>query len=264
MNTWIRRATLIGLCSLLAICAQGQILFQNQFDGPGGELNPPAFKNVTAGNLFSNSVWSVTAGNVDWVGHTYGWEAPPSGSQNVVDLNGFSCGVGQSCANSPVGTIVSQVALSSGNGGFTAGTTYLLTFYFAGNPEYMQSTYGLNSTQQSAIAANQIVTAGFADNANGTGVIASQSFTFTGAAGQTATGSTMNWQTAQFYYTAAATTSTIYVFFSGSAGSLSNDLLSWGVVVANPVVAEMGVPEPGTYMMLGAGLLALAALRRRK
>ena len=266
MKNRLRIVAIFGLVMFFAASAPAAI-FSSNFAGASGEINPPVGFGVTNPGLFANSVWQVISHNVDYVGSSYNFQAPPSGG-NMVDLNGFSCSIGtQNCANgSALGEIRTASPIT-----FTAGNTYQLTFYYSGNPEYMNDPL-LSSAQKTLIAGNQWATAGFT-NAGNTQTFANLDFQFTSAmqSGQTATGSAMNWQLGTLTF--VAPTTSMYLFFSSNPNLMNlsgydYDLQSWGVVVAGVTLNDLGnengqVPEPASFALLGAGLVALAAFRRR-
>ena len=266
MNKWIWRAALVALCSLIAISAQGQIVFTNQFYGAAGEINPPNFKEPSAGTLFANNIWKVTQNNIDWVATApYGWQASPDGGFSV-DTDGYACPVGSSC-EAPLGEIV-----TSGTVNLTAGKTYNLTFYLSGNPDYLCTLPpASNSSTDTSILNDQVVTAGISSDSAGASPLVSQTFSFATTAGlaggSSASGynsaANMMWQTVNYQFVAPSS-ATYYLFFQSSPGTgLAGGLMSWGAVVADPVISVATIPEPSTCVLLGAGLLALAALRRR-
>jgi choice-of-anchor C domain-containing protein len=113
----------------------------------------------------------------------------------------------------------------------TLGQSYLVTFLLAGNPD---GPPPVKSLGVSAAADSGLYT-----------------FDTTGH-----TTSAMGWTLEQFIFTATGPTTTL-TFTSNSA-------TSFGPALDNVSVSEISevVPEPGTWVMLGGGLLALAMRRK--
>jgi len=235
VNNWLRRLALVVVGVLVLVPgASAAIVFQSTFQ-PNPSATPPepvdkgcvgntGYNCIQAPNSFSKDQWVVYVGNVDWVSTL--WNPSVAGGSSV-DINGTVQG----------GLVTTMYNL-------TPGQVYAVTVQFSGNP-------GDNSL---VTGANNKTFVAYVDDTAYTSVWGSQAFSFDA---QTNTSlNLLNYTSGTFTFTAAASTGTI-ILASTTPGE-------FGPVVGEVTVQDVGgVPEPATCFSLGAGLLALAALRRR-
>jgi choice-of-anchor C domain-containing protein len=197
----------------------------------------PAHANLVTNGSFEGGVPStfVTLAAVDssipgWTvtGGTIDWINTywvPSDGSFSLDMEGLSRGTIETSA--PLTTVIGQ--------------TYRLSFDMAGNPD---GNHGFPDFVP--IVKELDVTVG--------GVGAPPFFFDT-------TGhslGSMGWVTQTFYFTATSTSTSL----SFAAGPDASDTPFFGAALDN--VSVEAVPEPGTLMLLGAGLSALGLVKRRK
>jgi choice-of-anchor C domain-containing protein len=130
----IRLFCCLAVLVALVVPASADIVMNGQF--LTGTNSPGAFENLGIGSTVIDH-WSVTAGNVDWIG-TY-WQQQPAGGQSM-DLDGLMPGA------------ISQ------NIATVAGQTYFLSFWLAGNPANQDPTQTLKTLEVTAGNASQIFT----------------------------------------------------------------------------------------------------------
>ena len=166
--------------------------------------------------------WTVALGNIDYIGSLW---AASNGSRSL-ELEG-SAGTCVLFTNCPGGIDQSFAT--------TSGQQYIVTFDLAGNVFNIP-----------VIKTIQVSAAG-----------QSMDFTFN-TTGHSA--ANMGWVTEQWTFTANSSTTTLE-FDSADAPPTG-----WGPALDNvsvdPVGTVSGVPEPNSLLLMGTGLIALAAIRR--
>jgi hypothetical protein len=214
----------LGGLLFATVCSAAPI-FTSSFSGlPMGGEWQPFFAGDTLGP------WSVTAGSVDLIKDH--WPAE-DGDHRSIDLNG----------NDPGTITVSLSSLPE----YVPGAHYQVSFWVSANPDALNQLY----TTANPISYFRVLTSG-----------GYQDFTIDpndidGYHTQVSLGN-MHWQYMTFD-------------FIGSLGSEFLTFMSldpahdmWGVALDNISVTQVVVPEPGTWILLGGGLLALALYRRKR
>jgi choice-of-anchor C domain-containing protein len=158
--------------------------------------------------------WTINSGSIDLIGNY--WQAQ-SGNQSL-DLSG-----------SAAKGVISQAF------GTTAGQSYNVSFWLAGNPDDV-----VKLKTGTVSVGNQ-----------------SQAFSFN-TTGKTHTN--MGWIAQSFSFIASGNSSTLT--FASNQLNTNGTLSSWGPALDN--VSVTPVPEPETYAMLLSGLACIGLIARRR
>jgi hypothetical protein len=233
VTTLFRRLAIVALAGLFIPVASAAIFYSTFQPTPGSPSEPTdkgCVGNVSAGYacVAATNTFSIDAWLVTSGSvdyQTLPYQPAAVGGASV-DLNHFA-----------QGQIQHQLT------GMTVGGVYAVTLMYSGNPD----------GNISAPTPNPKTFTASVTSTGGGSTWGSQSFSFNS---MTATEPNMNYSTGSFLFTAGATTGSIWL--TGTSGGF------YGAVVGSVDVSDAGVPEPATFTMLGAGLLALAVVRRRR
>lgn len=192
-------------------------------------VTPKGYDEHQSGTL---GPWTLGGGGVDLVG-SY-WQSADGDGQSI-DLNDRRLG--------SISTALPTVA----------GHTYQVAFYMAGNPDTL--SWGLDYWPRSNSVKTIEVSAGGSsqqfsfDIANGLG------------AGIPSTRSNMGWVYYTFTFTAQSTADVLTFLSLGPRDP-------WGAALdaisVTDITGPTPIPEPATFMLLGAGLAGFAFARKRQ
>ena len=215
----------IAMALMTTIPAQANLITNGSFEM--ASISPGSFTNVAVGSTAITG-WTVSLGNIDYIGSLWG----ASNGSRSLDLEGSAGTCNLVIPNCPGGIAQTFSTL--------AGQQYDVTFDLAGNP----LNFPIIKTV-SVSAAGQSQNFSFNVTGHGTG--------------------SMGWTTHTWTFTASGSTTTL------EFDTADNPATGWGpaldnvdVTLSSTVPPESTVPEPSTMLLLGGGLLALAAGRMRR
>jgi choice-of-anchor C domain-containing protein len=215
----------IAVALMATIPAKANLITNGSFEA--ASISPGSFTNVAAGSTAITG-WTVTLGNIDYIGSLWG----ASNGSRSLDLEGSAGTCNLVIPNCPGGIAQSFATI--------AGQQYDVMFDLAGNPFNVPI---IKTISVSAAGKSQTF-----------------SFNVTGHS----TGS-MGWTTHTWTFTAAGSSTTLEFDTADSPAT------GWGPALDNVNVTlssnappESTVPEPSTVLLMGGGLLALAAVRMRR
>ncbi len=255
MRTTIIKTALLASLSALAFSAMADVLTVNngsflQYNGSApkdyfGNVQPTGWSEGNGGGLlFVDAPGTASDGSYLSV---YGpFPNSPVGG-NYIEADG----------NPAYSSVFYQVI-----SGLTVGQTYSLSFYQAGGQQTGFGGPGVTTTQQWVVSLGTEIegdtvgaTSGTYSNADATVSTALTPLMTTGAESYTP------WQLVTVNLTADATTDVLSFLAWGDGGSTANEppiVFLSGINAGDPVPT----PEPGTWAIFGAGLMALWWLRR--
>jgi len=215
----------IAMALMATIPAKANLITNGSFEA--ASISPGSFTNVAAGSTAITG-WTVTLGNIDYIGSLWG----ASNGSRSLDLEGSAGTCNLVIPNCPGG--IAQTFST------VAGQQYDVMFDLAGNPFNVPIIKTV-----SVSAAGQ-----------------SQNFSFN-VTGHSS--GSMGWTTHTWTFTASGSTTTL------EFDTADNPATGWGPALDNVNVAlsstappESTVPEPSTILLLGVGLIALAACRKQR
>lgn len=234
----------LAMIMTLSGAAHATLITNGSFE-LGSYSGSSAYNTLNAGST-SITGWNVKSGSIDWI-NSY-WQA--SDGQRSLDLAGlYQHGV--------IGTIFSTLP----------GETYRVQFDMAGNPDrdYSKTMVAVNAvsapdSNNTVQNYNRIVTAILLDEPEPIATSSSQVYTFiqTGHTKQN-----MGWETKFFEFVAqSASTELLFGDLTQVNYPGDNPNEAYGAALDN-VRAEL-VPEPSTFLLLGAGLAGIGWLRRKQ
>lgn len=249
MSNISRFALLLSLFTVMGILSAAPILDGFESAPPvvltGDPGCPGCYERVWINGNFDQTgsdTWLVYAGSVDIVPSSY-WQTA-EGTRSV-DLIGAA--IPSAPDNGWMGKRFTTVA----------GQTYTVTFNYSGNPDFI-GPGGLNPTNPAIKTFDVGVMNGVVPIGSFLSYFTGQSYSFDAS---TATRSNMNWQTGTFVFTAVGSNTTL--FFHSTLTGVDQADLRFGAVIDNIVFDSTGIPEPGTLVLMAAGLGLIGLARKR-
>lgn len=232
----------LAIVVVLSGVAQANLITNGSFE-EGDYLSSDPFITLGAGST-SISGWTVKSGSVDWI-DSY-WQA--SNGSRSLDLAGYY-------EHGVISTIFAT----------TPGQTYRVQFDMAGNPDrdYSKTMVAVSAASAPTVNTLQsyshVVALIFAPPPPLPAFLPAQTYTFE----QTGhTRENMGWQTRYFDFIAeTASTELFFGDLTGMSSLEDNPDEAYGAALDNVRVTP--VPEPSTFLLLGAGLAGIGLLRRR-
>ena len=244
----LRRVSLACAAMLMSMSAvaHANLITNGSFE-LGSYSGGSAYNTLAAGSTAITG-WTVKSGSIDWI-NTY-WQA--SDGQRSLALAGlYPHGV--------ISTIFSTLP----------GETYRVQFDMAGNPDrdYVKTMVAVNAvsapdSNNTVQNYNRIVTAILMDEPEPIPTSSSQVYTFV----QTGhTKQNMGWESKFFDFVAqSASTELLFGDLTQVDYPGDNPGEAYGAALDNVRAELQPVPEPSTFLLLGAGLAGIGWLRRRK